>query len=77
MLEVVGVKDILSKIQGSDSKLNNVYATIKALEMLVLIDNKDKKENKTKKIEKKTEPKTKEKTQGVKNGSDKPKKTSK
>jgi len=34
VLEVAGVKDILSKIQGSSSKLNNVYATLKALESL-------------------------------------------
>lgn len=34
VLEVAGVKDILSKIQGSSSKLNNVYATMKALQNL-------------------------------------------
>lgn len=31
ILEVLGVKDVLSKIQGSSSKLNNAYATIIAL----------------------------------------------
>lgn len=34
VLEAAGVRDILSKIQGSSSKLNNVYATMKALESL-------------------------------------------
>jgi small subunit ribosomal protein S5 len=34
VLEAAGVKDILSKIQGSSSKINNVYATMKALSML-------------------------------------------
>lgn len=35
VLEAAGVRDILSKIQGSSSKLNNVYATMKALESLM------------------------------------------
>jgi small subunit ribosomal protein S5 len=34
ILEVLGVKDVLSKIQGSSSKLNNAYATIIALQGL-------------------------------------------
>lgn len=34
VLEVAGVKDVLSKIQGSSSKINNVYATLKALKNL-------------------------------------------
>lgn len=34
VLEAAGVKDILSKIQGSSSKLNNVYASLKALQAL-------------------------------------------
>jgi small subunit ribosomal protein S5 len=34
ILEVLGVKDVLSKIQGSSSKLNNAYATIIALKGL-------------------------------------------
>lgn len=34
VLEAAGVKDILSKIQGSSSKLNNVYATMKGLSEL-------------------------------------------
>lgn len=38
VLEVAGVKDILSKIQGSSSKLNNVQATMKALEQLVPVE---------------------------------------
>lgn len=35
VLEVSGVKDVFSKIQGSSSKLNNVYATMKALTNLI------------------------------------------
>lgn len=34
VLEAAGIKDILSKMLGSNSKINNVYATIKALESL-------------------------------------------
>lgn len=41
VLEVAGVKDVLSKRQGSSSKINNVYASLKALKMLVLVDNSD------------------------------------
>lgn len=37
VLEVAGVKDVLSKIQGSSSKINNVYATVAALKALVLV----------------------------------------
>lgn len=56
VLEVAGVKDILSKIQGSSSKLNNVYATLKALESLRPVEKAEKadpkKETKTvKKVE--------------------------
>lgn len=43
ILEVTGVKDILSKIQGSSSKLNNSYATIEALKSLRKIDSQEKK----------------------------------
>lgn len=42
VLEAAGVKDILSKIQGSSSKLNNVYATMKALESLIPIEKPEK-----------------------------------
>jgi small subunit ribosomal protein S5 len=38
VLEVAGVSDILSKIQGSSSKLNNVHATMKALAQLKKFD---------------------------------------
>jgi small subunit ribosomal protein S5 len=38
VLEVAGVSDILSKIQGSSSKLNNVFAAMKALESLKKFD---------------------------------------
>lgn len=34
ILEILGVRDVLSKIQGSSSKLNNSYATILALQSL-------------------------------------------
>lgn len=43
ILEVLGVKDVLSKIQGSSSKLNNAYATIIALQNLREIPVKEKK----------------------------------
>lgn len=47
VLEAAGVKDILSKIQGSSSKLNNVYATLKALDSLIPLNfESDKKEEK-------------------------------
>lgn len=59
VLEVAGVKDILSKIQGSSSKLNNVYATIKGLEKLVMIEKKAEEATKPKaKAKAKTAPKT-------------------
>ena len=48
VLEAVGVKDILSKMLGSNSKINNVYATVDALKNLKKIE---KKEVKTKKVE--------------------------
>jgi small subunit ribosomal protein S5 len=41
VLEVAGVKDILSKIQGSSSKINNVYATLAALKSLVLVKRRE------------------------------------
>lgn len=44
VLEAAGVKDILSKIQGSSSKLNNVYAAMLALENLNLPKTEAKKE---------------------------------
>jgi small subunit ribosomal protein S5 len=61
VLEAAGVKDILSKIQGSSSKLNNVYATLKALDSLMPLEfNNDKKEdNKETKVEKKEKEDTK------------------
>jgi small subunit ribosomal protein S5 len=93
VLEAAGVKDILSKIQGSSSKLNNVYATLKALELLIPLNKeKDKSEEEKEKIDeieeiegesidnKKIEdkkPKEVKKSKEVKNGTVKAKKTSK
>lgn len=59
ILEVTGVKDIISKIQGSSSKLNNSYATIEALKGLRKIDSQEKKkaEKEAKKAPEKTEEK--------------------
>jgi small subunit ribosomal protein S5 len=34
VVEAVGIKDIVSKILGSDNKASNVYATFEALKML-------------------------------------------
>jgi len=64
VLEVAGVKDIFSKIQGSSSKLNNVYATIKALENLIDIKNesKDTKEKVDQEGEKVPKPKKEKKS---------------
>lgn len=71
VLEVAGVRDVLSKIQGSSSKLNNVYAAMLALEKLTLAE---KKESQPKEIKKEVPTKVaKEK----KDGSKKPAKTSK
>lgn len=87
VLEAAGVKDILSKIQGSSSKLNNVYAAMKALENLNLPEVKPVAEkeapkakslpqaklSKTEKVEKPEKENPKEKKDGAK----KPTKTSK
>ncbi len=60
VLEVAGVKDVLSKIQGSSSKINNVYASLKALKMLVLVNKPEAVEkDKTDSKNKKTTPKKK------------------
>lgn len=37
VLEVAGVNDVVGKILGSDNKLNNVKATLKAIEMLRIL----------------------------------------
>lgn len=85
ILEVAGIKDILSKIQGSSSKLNNSYATIEALRALRKFNDEvvEKKEPKKAPTEKKAKKETKPKTvkvakeKGVKDESSKPKKASK
>lgn len=62
VLDVAGVKNILSKIQGSSSKLNNVYATLKALNMLMPIEKKvEEKKVKPEKTEESEKPAAKEK----------------
>lgn len=72
VLEAAGVRDILSKIQGSSSKLNNVYATMKALESLMPTEKEvpvkaEKKEKpKAKKAAKKVAEKTKKEVKKVK-----------
>lgn len=58
VLEVAGVSDILSKIQGSSSKLNNVHATMKALASLKKFDKPEEKKAEVK--EAKTEKPAKE-----------------
>ncbi len=40
VLEVAGVSNVVGKILGSNSKINNVKATLKAIEMLKLKSNK-------------------------------------
>jgi small subunit ribosomal protein S5 len=44
VLEAAGVKDILSKMLGSNSKINNVYATLDALNSLGITAKKVKEE---------------------------------
>lgn len=83
VLEAAGVRDILSKIQGSSSKLNNVYATMKALESLIEIKKPETKKEEPKKAEKKLassvadREKPKSKTVKSKEKKDGPKKSSK
>jgi small subunit ribosomal protein S5 len=67
VLEAAGVKDILSKIQGSSSKLNNVYATLKALTSLIEIEKKE--EAKPEKIAKPVKKEVKNETVKVKKAS--------
>jgi small subunit ribosomal protein S5 len=83
VLEAAGVKDVLSKIQGSSSKLNNVYATMKALENLTLAEEEIKKISKEAKAEVKKEeskaekPKPKKEIKEKTDGAKKPAKTDK
>lgn len=55
VLEVAGVSDILSKIQGSSSKLNNVHATMKALAALKKFDMPEAKKKEEVKVVEKAE----------------------
>lgn len=59
VLEVAGVKDILSKMLGSNSKINNVYATIEALKSLKKTQKKPVRTSSTVEAEQKTEKKEK------------------
>ncbi|NCN07154.1 30S ribosomal protein S5 [Candidatus Falkowbacteria bacterium] len=45
VLELAGIKNVVSKIMGTNNKVNNVDATIKALTMLRKVDRKAKKDN--------------------------------
>jgi small subunit ribosomal protein S5 len=49
ILEVAGVKNVLSKSLGSSNKTNTAYATIKALDLLVAQKDWTTTKNKTKK----------------------------
>lgn len=68
VLEAAGVKDILSKMLGSNSKINNVYATIEALKSLKKVEPKEVKpkaeKSEEKKAVKKTVKKSEEKAKG-------------
>jgi small subunit ribosomal protein S5 len=67
VLEVAGVSDILSKIQGSSSKLNNVHATMKALASLKKFEEAPKPESKKpEKVTQKAAPKTEKPKTAVK-----------
>ncbi|RJO60034.1 30S ribosomal protein S5 [candidate division WS5 bacterium] len=55
VVEVVGIKDILSKMIGSSNKVNNVYAAFEALQSLQAREETKKKEIKAKAPEKKEE----------------------
>ncbi|MDO8507736.1 MAG: 30S ribosomal protein S5 [bacterium] len=62
VVEVAGIKDILSKMIGSSNKINNVYATFEALKSLSQRPESKKTETKkVKTIEKPTEKEVKEK----------------
>ena len=78
ILEVAGIKDILSKIQGSSSKLNNSYAAIEALKMLRRFadDKEDQNQTKEKIVAKKKKTNSK-KEKGAVDGSSQAKKASK
>lgn len=45
VLELAGIKNVVSKIMGTNNKVNNVDATIKALSLLKKVERKAKKEN--------------------------------
>lgn len=79
ILEVLGVKDVLSKIQGSSSKLNNAYATIIALKGLrkpLVSEDKTPKAKEAAVTEKK-ETTAKPKKEAAKSGATEAKKTTK
>lgn len=65
VVEVTGIKDILSKMLGSSSKINNAYATLEALQALKEPLVKEAKKAKVKGTEKKTSKKP-DKSKGTK-----------
>jgi len=65
VLELAGIKNIVSKIMGTNSKINNVDATILALKSLKKVDRGGKKENKPEIIKSESE-KNKEKNTEIK-----------
>jgi len=61
ILELAGIKNITSKILGTNNKVNNAKCTIKALEKLKKVEIKDNKLNNQNKSEVKKEQETKDK----------------
>lgn len=51
VLEMAGIKNVVSKILGSNNKINNVKATIKALSQLKAVKGKEKEKDKAKVLE--------------------------
>ena len=51
ILDLVGVKDIVSKMHGSNNKVNNVAATFVALNSLRRVDQKSDKNKKVEKVD--------------------------
>lgn len=69
VLELAGVENIVSKIRGSNSKLNNIKATVRALDSLMKVEEKSKGKAKNNKAKKETSKKATNKEK-VSKGSD-------